>query len=65
MGCLAKNQHKRGERMTHNEQERFFPELFHSKKHASKWEHNFTRLRQDAPCGSTGMNGDRRPRRSP
>jgi hypothetical protein len=25
----------------------------------------FTRLRQDAPCGSTGRNGDRRPRRSP
>ncbi len=24
-----------------------------------------TRLRQDAPCGSTGRNGDRRPRRSP
>ena len=25
----------------------------------------FTRLRQDAPCGRTGRNGDRRPRRSP
>ena len=25
----------------------------------------FTRLRQDAPCGSTGRNGDRRPRRTP
>ena len=25
----------------------------------------FTRLRQDAPCGSRGRNGDRRPRRSP
>jgi len=25
----------------------------------------FTRLRQNAPCGSTAMNGERRPRRSP
>jgi len=25
----------------------------------------FTRLRQDAPCGSKGRNGDWRPRRSP
>jgi len=24
----------------------------------------FTRLRQDAPCGSTGRNGGRRPRRN-
>jgi hypothetical protein len=24
-----------------------------------------TRLRQDAPCSSTGRNGDRRPRRTP
>jgi hypothetical protein len=26
---------------------------------------SFTRLRQDAPCGTTGRNGERRPRRSP